>query len=293
VLQGIANQLGNDYKLKLAHSKDSMKLSIQELDEIITHDTALVVLSHVAFKSAFMYDMEAVTELAHSRGALMLWDLSHAAGAVQVDLNKSKVDLAVGCTYKYLNGGPGAPAYLYVREGLHEKLTSPVWGWFGKKDPFDFELEFIPAPGIKKFLVGTPPILSQEAIEPGLDIVLEAGMENLRQKSIQQSQYLIFLYKKYLQKLDFSLGSPTDPDCRGSHVSFQHPEAYRICKALIEPHSSRIRVIPDFRAPDNIRIGISPLYTSFMDIWFAVDRLLKIVNNKEYSSFTNKKDQVT
>ena len=293
ILQGLVDQLGEGYELKLARSKDGTTVSMQEIENAIDENTALVVLSHVAFKSAYLYDMEAITELAHKRGAMILWDLSHAAGAVNLDLQQAKVDLAVGCTYKYLNGGPGAPAYLYVRKDLQEKLSSPIWGWFGEKDPFAFELDYQPARGIKKFLVGTPPVISLEAIEPGLDIILEAGMHNLREKSVQQSQYLIFLYKQLLERLGFSLGSPINPEERGSHLSFQHPEAYRICKALIEPQHTTVRVIPDFRAPDNIRIGITPLYTSYSDIWHAVDRLVQIVVSGEYESYSTDKDPVT
>jgi len=293
VLQGLVDQFGEDFELKLARSENGTTVSMEEIDNAIDGDTALVVLSHVAFKSAFMYDMKAVTSLAHRKGALILWDLSHAAGAVPVDLQGSKADLAVGCTYKYLNGGPGAPAYLYISKEIQEKLISPVWGWFGELDPFAFDLEYRPAPGVRKFLVGTPPILSLEAIEPGLDMILEAGIENLRQKSLQQSRYMIFLFENFLKEHGFSLGSPTDPENRGSHLSFQHPEAYRICKALIEPPNSHVRVIPDFRVPDNIRIGITPLYTSYHDIWQAVERLVQIVTSKEYESYTSDRGHLT
>lgn len=293
ILQGIVDQLGGGHELQLVHSWDGMTVSMKELEKAIDRDTALVVLSHVAFKSAFMYDMKAVTELAHRYGALILWDLSHAAGAVPVNLLESKADMAVGCTYKYLNGGPGAPAYLYLKKELQEKLISPLWGWFGDSDPFAFELNYKAASGIKKFLVGTPPVLSQEAIEPGLDLILQAGIDKLRQKSVHQSNYMIFLFEQYLLRLGFTLGSPADPARRGSHLSFQHPEAYRICKALIEPQKTAISIIPDFRAPDNIRVGITPLYTSYLDIWLAVERLLQIVENKEYESFTFDKGAVT
>jgi len=293
VLQGLLDQFGEDYELKLARSENGITVSMEEIDKAVDEDTALVVLSHVAFKSAFMYDMEAVNSLIHRKGALVLWDLSHAAGAVPVDLQGSKSDLAVGCTYKYLNGGPGAPAYLYISREMQEKLFPPVWGWFGETDPFAFDLKYRPAPGIRKFLVGTPPVLSLEAIDPGLDIILEAGMDNLRKKSVMQSQYLVLLFEQLLKEHGFSMGSPIDPALRGSHLSFQHPEAYRICKALIEPQNTHIRVIPDFRAPDNIRIGITPLYTSFDDIWQAVDRIVKIVAGKEYESYTSDKETVT
>jgi kynureninase len=240
-----------------------------------------------------MYDMKAITALAHQKGALILWDLSHAAGAVTVELNKNNADLAIGCTYKYLNGGPGSPAYLYVKKELQDHLTSPIWGWFGDNDPFLFKHKFQPAVGIKKFLVGTPPVLSQEAIVPGLDIILSAGIEKIYQKSILLSEYLIFLFKNVLIPLGFSLGSPENFKNRGSHISLQHPEAYRICKALINPKDETYKVIPDFRSPDNIRIGITPLYTSFTDIFLTIERIRQIVISKEFESFTNEMDAVT
>lgn len=293
ILQGIVEQLGPGYRLELAPSGDGQTVNMEALDQAIDEDTALVALSHVAFKSAFMYDMSAVTQLAHQRGALVLWDLSHAAGAVPVELNRCGADLAVGCTYKYLNGGPGSPAYLFVKKELQEKLVSPVWGWFGKKDPFSFELQYRPAGGIRRFLAGSPPILSMEAIGPGLEILLEAGMENLRKKSVTQTEYLVFLYDEYLKDIGFSLGSPRDAEIRGSHLSLQHPESYRICKALIEPKETTVKIIPDFRRPDNVRVGITPLYSSFEDIWRFADRLRDVILSKEYALFSDEVEGVT
>ena len=293
VLQGIVEQLGPGYRLELVKSGDGQTLEPDVLDGAVDEDTALVVLSHVAFKSAFMHDMEAVTERVHRKGAMMLWDLSHAAGAVHLELNQCKVDLAIGCTYKYLNGGPGSTAYLFVKQELQDKLVSPIWGWFGEQDPFSFELQYKPAGGIRRFLAGSPPILSMEAIGPGLDILLEAGMENLRRKSVQQTEYLIFLYDERLKDIGFSLGSPRNADRRGSHVSLQHPESYRICKALIEPKETTVRIIPDFRRPDNVRVGITPLYTSFEDIWRLVERLREVILTREYELFSDEVEGVT
>jgi kynureninase len=293
VLQGITAHSGEDYKLELVPSRNGMTMEPEDLHKAVDEDTALVVLSHVAFKSAFMYDMKEVTALAHSKGALILWDLSHAAGAVPVDLNDCNADMAVGCTYKYLNGGPGAPAYLFVRKELQDELSSPVWGWFGDANPFDFELQYRASVGIRKFMVGTPPILSMEAVSAGLDIVIEAGMDNIRRKSELQGEYLLYLFNTLLKAHGFSLGSPTEKECRGSHVSLRHPEAYRICKALIEPRESPVKVIPDFRAPDNIRMGITPLYTTFGEIHAAAERMQRIVKGKEYLGFSDEKYIVT
>ena len=293
LLQGLVRLFGDKHELRLITSHDNMGVRKDEIVEELKDDTALLTLSHVAFKSSFMYDMKEITDLAHDKGAMILWDLSHSAGAVPVKLNDCNVDLAIGCTYKYLNGGPGSIAFLYVRKDLQDKLASPIWGWFGQKDPFNFRLNYEPAEGIQRFLAGTPPILSLSAIEPALDLMNEAGIENLRFKSLSQSRYLIELYKHYLEPLGFSLGSPVKDQERGSHVSIRHPEAYRICKALIDPKTGSKSVIPDFREPDNIRLGITPLYNSYMDIYEAVMQLKNIAEEKLYNRFSLQRERVT
>lgn len=293
LLQGLVKMLGNRHELRLAASEDGIGVKMQELEKKLGNDTALLTLSHVLYKSAYMYDMKSVTALAHEKGAMVLWDLSHAAGAVPVKLNACKADMAIGCSYKYLNGGPGAIAFLYVRKDLQQKLLSPVWGWFGQNNPFDFQLNYQPAPGIERFLAGSPPILSLSAIEPSLDILLEAGMDNIRQKSLKQSQFLISLAEEFLHPLGFDLASPRQEQHRGSHISLRHAEAYRICKALIDPGVGTRVVIPDFREPDVIRLGIAPLYNSFTEIFEAVLQIKDIAQNKAYQAFEKKKDKVT
>jgi len=293
VLQSIINQFGADYELVLAPSRDGIHVEPEDLSKLINENTALVVLSHVTFKSAFMYDMQEINELVHSSGALVLWDLSHAAGAVPIGLSATGADMAVGCTYKYLNGGPGSPAFLYVNEVLQEKLTSPVWGWFGDSNPFAFDHEYKPAAGISKFMVGTPPVLSLAAIQPGLDIILSAGMDRIRTKSISQTEYLIYLAGELLRPLGFQSGSPDSYAQRGSHVSLKHPEAYRICQALINPSDNNPKVIPDFRDPDNIRFGITPLYTTYQEIFLAIKRLEEIVKNRIFENYSTKRQAVT
>ena len=237
--------------------------------------------------------MKEITSLAHEKGAMILWDLSHSIGAVPGELNESNADLAVGCTYKYLNGGPGSPAFLYVRKDLQDKLSSPIWGWFGEKNPFDFELKYRPGEGIRRFLAGTPPILSLKAIEPTLDMMNETGMERLRKKSVSQSEFLLRLAEELLWPLGFQSGSPMDPEKRGSHVSLRHPEAYRICKALIDPDLGDVVVIPDFREPDNIRLGITPLYTTYTEIFMAVREIRNIVEDKLFLKYSSEREQVT
>ena len=293
ILQGIIEMLGKVHQLELIHSEDSVSLTHQAIENAIDQDTALVSLTHVAFKSAYMYDMLYITELARKAGAMMIWDLCHSVGAVPLQLNEWGVDMAVGCTYKYLNGGPGSPAFLYIQRDLQKELISPLWGWFAAEKPFDFDLDFTPADDISRFRVGSIPVLSMLAIEPALDIFIEAGMARLREKSIQQTEYLIYLAEQWLYPLGFDLGSPRDSKQRGSHVSLRHPEAYRIIRALIEPQKSNIRVIPDFRAPDNIRLGIAPLYNTFADIHRALARMREIVERKEFEGYSSERLAVT
>jgi len=293
ILQGIIELLGNRHELVLIDSQDGITISDEEIVKAINQNTALVCLTHVAFKSAFMYDLWRVTELSHRMGAMILWDLSHSVGAVPLSLNESGADLAIGCTYKYLNGGPGAPAFLYVRRDLQEHLISPIWGWIGSKNPFNFDLSYSPAEGIDRFQVGTPPILSMRSIEAGLEILNRAGMERLRSKSVKQTEYLIYLADQWLLPIGFSLGSPRNPNQRGSHISVRHPEAYRINRAMIDSPPPALKVIPDFREPDNIRLGIAPIYTRFTDINLALQRIRQIVEDKIYSDYSPQKMTVT
>jgi len=295
VFQGVIDLLNDGHKLDLIRSEDTISISEESIKNAITKDTALVALTQVAFKSAFMYDIQKVTELAHKQGALAMWDLCHSVGAVPLELNKWNVDLAVGCTYKYLNGGPGSPAFLYVRKDLQKELNPPIWGWFADKAPFAFNLDFTPADNISRYQISTPHILSMAGIEPALEILLEAGMDRLREKSIKQTDYLIYLAQELLVPLGFEIGTPLDSSRRGSHVSLRHTEAYRICRALIDPQPSdtNLKVIPDFRAPNNIRLGIAPLYTSFTDIHRALKRLKTIVEDGIFQDYSKEQLKVT
>lgn len=289
VLQGAAGLSGGQHQLYLVPSDDGVQVDRRALTHAIDGQTALVTLSHVVFKSGFMYDVAAVTAYAHRQGALVLWDLSHSVGAVPIELDRWGVDLAVGCTYKYLNGGPGAPAFLYVRRELQKDLRSPIWGWFGQRTPFDFSVDYEPAEGISRFLAGTPPILSLLAMEAALDLTLEAGIGRIRNKSERLTSYLVYLVDERLAPLGFRLGSPRHPAFRGSHISVRHPEAYRINRGLIE----EMQVLPDFREPDNIRLGLAPLYTSFADVWEAVDRMRRVVEDGTYLCYPQERLPVT
>jgi len=290
ILQGIVKLLGDHHEIiRIAAIDDDITPDLAALEAAIDENTSLVTLSHVTFKSGYLYDMANVTELAHRKGALVLWDLSHSVGAVPVQLDSCNVDFAIGCTYKYLNGGPGAPAFLYVNKKIQDRVTCPIWGWWGQSYPFEFDLDYQPAPGVQRFLVGTAPMLSMLAMEAGLTPLLDAGMEALRAKSILMTDYASFLTDELLAPLGFSLGSPRDSAKRGSHISIRHEEGYRINRAMIE----EMNVIPDFRAPDNIRLGFAPLYISFTDIWEGFDRIRKVVEEKRYEKYPKQKLAVT
>lgn len=267
-------------------SVEEMTTSLEAINENLTLQTAVLSLSHVTYKSAFMYDMAIVNQLAKTKGAYTLWDLSHAVGAVALNLRKSGADMAVGCTYKYLNGGPGAPAFLYVRKELQEQLQNPIAGWFGHKNPFDFAELYAAHDGIQRFAAGTPTVLSMAGIEPGLDITNEAGIENLRQKSVRQSEFLLSMIASELVPLGFKIAAPLEATQRGSHISIQHQHGYQINRAMISPQNDAKAIIPDFRPPTNIRLGIAPLYNSFTDLAETVERLKAIVITKEYEQFS-------
>ena len=290
ILQGIKNLLGDHHEIiRIGATDDDITPDLAALEAAIDEDTALVTLSHVTFKSGFLYDMARITELAHRKGALVLWDLSHAAGAVPIELDRCDVDFAIGCTYKYLNGGPGAPAFIYVNKRLQNDAVSPIWGWWGQAWPFDFGLDYTPAPGMQRFLAGTAPMLSMIALETGITPILEAGLTRLREKSILMTDYASFLTDNLLAPLGFSLGSPRDSAQRGSHISIRHADGYRINRALIE----EMNVVPDFREPDNIRLGFAPLYTSFAEIWEGFDRIKRVMAENRHEKYTKQKLAVT
>jgi kynureninase len=281
ILQGVVQIAGSEYVLEVVPSADGVHGPVEDLAKAIDEKTALVALSHTVFKSGYTYDVDAVTELAHRSGALMLWDTSHSAGALPINLEAADVDLAVGCTYKYLNGGPGAPAFLYVRRDLQDKLENPISGWMGQNNPFEFSPDYEATPGLRRFLTGTPPILALSAVEPGLDMLLEAGLKQVRTKSIRQTDYLISLSEELLAPLGFRLNSPRRAEERGSHVTLGHDDGWRISQTLIRD----MQVLPDFRGPDNIRLGVAPLYTSYTDIHEAVMRLRRLVVERLYENY--------
>jgi kynureninase len=270
VLQGIAAQRGAELRMLATDINEG--LTADAIRAAADEDTALISLSHVAYRSGALADMAAITEIAHGAGALMLWDLCHSVGAVPIELDGCDVDLAVGCTYKYLNAGPGAPAFLYVSARLREVLRQPIWGWFSQRDQFAMGPRYDPAAGIAKFTTGTPPILGTAAVQEGARLLLEAGIGAMRAKSIQLTSYLIELADAWLVPLGCALATPRDPGRRGGHVTFCHPHAEQIVGQL-----AAANIITDYRTPDRFRLGLSPLTTRFTDVWRAAGAAREII----------------
>jgi kynureninase len=234
--------------------------------------TALVTFSHVSYRSAYVAPMALVCSIAREAGALTLWDLSHSAGSVPVALDVDGADLAVGCTYKYLNGGPGAPAFMYVRRSLQGVIRQPIWGWLGRRDPFAMASGYEPAAGVVGLLSGTPPILSLVGVDEGVKLVAEAGIDAIRAKGIALTSYAVELIDARLGVLGCSVGSPRDPAVRGAHVALVHPRARSLCASLVARG-----VVVDFREPDVIRLGLSPLTTRFVDVWDGVEAVRSLL----------------
>src|SRR6516162_8172189 len=275
VVEGIAAQRGAE--LRMLPTDINEGLDPDGIRAAVDEDTALVSLSHVAYRSGALADMAAITEIAHQAGALMLWDLCHSVGAVPVDLDGCDVDLAVGCTYKYLNAGPGAPAFCYVSARLREVLRQPIWGWFSQRDQFAMGPRYDPAAGMTKFMTGTPPILATAAVEEGARLLLEAGIGPIRDKSLLLTAYLIELADAWLVPLGCSIATPREPGRRGGHVTFGHPEAERIVERLAAKG-----IITDYRTPERFRFGLSPLTTRFTDVWDAAEAARDIITAKRY-----------
>jgi kynureninase len=266
VLEGLAAARGLEFRWIGADPIEGPQPA--DVAAVLDEHVALVTLTHVNYRSAAIADLPAITALAHGAGALTLWDLSHTTGSVPAELTAGGADLAVGCTYKYLNGGPGAPAFVYVRRELQPALRNPIWGWFGRRDQFAMAQGYDPAPGIRSWLVGTSPILALAAVEVGARLSAEARIERIRAKGIALTEYAVTLHDAWLAPLGFTLGSPRDAARRGAHVSVRRADARDLCAQLIARG-----VIPDFREPDSIRLGLAPLYTRFVDVHRGLDIL--------------------
>jgi kynureninase len=269
IAEGLTRYLGRGHTLRLAEP--------DEIEGAITDDVAVVMLTHVNYRTGRMHDMRRITERAHGAGAIMLWDLAHSAGAVPVDLAGADVDLAVGCGYKYLNGGPGAPAFLYVAHRHQAHIRPILSGWFGHAAPFAFEQSYRPAEGIDRVTVGAPPIISLTALEVGVDVMLEASIDALRAKSIQQGAIFDRLVAQEIGQGTVTLVSPSDPSMRGSQLCYAHPNAWPVMRALIDRG-----VIGDFRMPNILRFGFTPLYLGYVELWDAVATLKEILAQRAW-----------
>ena len=275
-----------NYNNNLSCNIDLLKKSIQE-------NPGIYCLSLVTYKSSFLYPIKELNEFAENNKSIIVWDCSHAIGVVDIDVKDSKTKAAIGCTYKFLNSGPGSPSFLYVSKDILNHLQNPIKGWFGHSKPFDFENKYKPADNINKFNAGTPSVLSLIPVNTGLDLVLEAGITNIRNKSIELGEYLIKIINIELNKFDVKITSPIESKSRGSHITIQHNEAWKICKLLIKGDKNRKRIIPDFRPENNIRLGFSPLYVSFIDLYETVIAIKDILGNKEYLKIDDSKPEVT
>jgi len=292
----ICELVAKDFNIEfnfLNYGSDLMA-DIEKLKEFIIKKRGIVVLSHVAFKSSYRYPIEEISKFCKDNNTIVIWDLSHSVGAVNIDMGSNQVDYAVGCTYKYLNGGPGSPAFIYVRKQELRKLKSPIRGWFSHDKPFEYSNEYSESNSIEKFSNGTPHILSLSTLKTSLDITLEATTEELNIKSAKLFDYFVTIYSNKLKKLNFELLTPMDKNKRGSHIAISHKEAWRISKCLINPiDNDKLSIIIDFRPNNIIRIALTPLYTSFEDIYLISKRLINIINDGEYKQKDNLMEGVT
>ena len=268
VVEGLARERG--LTLRMVRSDPVEPLTAEMVSDAIDGDVALVTFSHVSFASSAIADMPTITDLVHRAGAFVLWDLSHAVGSYPVELDASNVDLAVGCTYKYVNAGPGAPAFLYVNRARQPELRQPIWGWFGQRDQFEMGPAYDPKPGIAQFLVGTSPALGLAAVDEGVKLLAEAGIDRLREKGVALTSFLIDLHDAWLAELGFRVGSPRDPATRASHVAAATSRGPKAVRCV-----DRRGVVPDFRTPDRLRFGPAPISTRLSRCgtrWTACDR---------------------
>lgn len=272
IIEGFIDLIHQGYQVELIDGTD-------DLSRVLAKDVAVVVLSHVNYRTGYFYDMESINQQIHAKDALIIWDLCHSVGAVPMDLNQSNSDFAIGCTYKYLNGGPGSPALLWVNRKHRDQFWQPLSGWWSHKKPFDMAQHYEPANSIRRYLCGTQPIISMSLIECGIDIFLQADMQQIRVKSLKLTDLFIQLVQQECAQFGFELITPLNHKYRGSHVSYRHEFGYEIIQALIARG-----VIGDYREPEVLRFGITPLYLGFEDIWNAVQQLKQIMLNSEWKN---------
>jgi kynureninase len=270
IAQGLIDQLDRGYELRLVDDHS-------ELEQAIDENTAIAMITHVNYRTGYMHDMAALTQTIHRAGALAVWDLAHSAGAVPVDLNDVDADYAVGCTYKYLNGGPGSPAFVWVHKRHQNTFSQPLSGWWSHKKPFEMDPSYRPDDGIGRYLCGTQPIVSMSLVECGLDVFLQTDMQTLRRKSLALCDLFIKLVEARCGEYPLTLATPREHDRRGSQVSFEHPNGYEVMQALIARG-----VIGDYREPRILRFGFTPLYVRFVDVWDAVETLRDVLATESW-----------
>jgi kynureninase len=286
ILDGIAAARGLKVRQVRTDIDDGLRLS--DVEGALDGQVALVCLSQVAYRSGAVADLAGVTAAAHRCGALVLWDLCHSVGVVPVELSAAGADLAVGCTYKYLNAGPGAPAFLYVRRDLQTALEQPIWGWFGQTSQFEMGPSYQPVPAIERFLVGTPPVLSGYAVLEGARLIAAAGIEAIAAKARNLTAYALRLAEEWLTPLGFRLASPRSAQRRGAHLALSHPAAWQVCQAV-----KSVGVIPDFRTPQRLRLGFPPLYTRYVDVHTGLSRLHDVVKSGRHLDFPDTPEGLT
>ncbi|WP_153503201.1 kynureninase [Cumulibacter manganitolerans] len=286
VVQGLARQHG--MRVVVVQSDIDGGLSPAQVEAVLSDDVALACFCHVSYRSGALADMTAITALLHARGALAVWDLCHSAGAVRTPLAESDADFAVGCTYKYLNSGPGAPAFLYVRRDLISECDQPIWGWFGQADQFAMGQTYEPVETIERFLSGTPPMLGVTAVEEGVRTIADAGIEALETGGRLLTGYALKLTDEWLAPLGWRVASPRPAGRRGAHLTLHHAAAWQVNQALIARG-----IVPDFRTPDRLRLGMAPLTTSFEDVWAGFDAIREITHQREYERYPAERARVT
>ena len=281
-------------KFKFLDYKNDLFPDIEVLKRFIINNPGIIVLSHVTYKSSYRYPIKEINKFCRENKSMAIWDLSHSIGAVHIDMESNESDFAVGCTYKYLNGGPGSPAFIYVRKNQIKKLKSPIKGWFSHNKPFDFSEEYQESNSMEKFSNGTPHILSLSTLKSSLDITISASTKKLENKSNKLFHFFESIYKEKLSGKKFKLITKNNRDESGSHISLHHNEAWRISQCLIYPvRNTSIKIIVDYRPNNIIRIALTPLYTSFKDINILCERIVEIINTKEYKQKDNTKEGVT
>ena len=291
----ICEGICNDYNLKFHLLEyDNYLPDINLLEQFIKDNKGIIVLSLVTYKSSYRYPLKKINRICKENDSIIIWDLSHAIGAIDIDMKINDIDFAIGCTYKYLNGGPGSPAFIYIRNERQKGLKSPIKGWFSHSDPFNFSKTYTQSNSMNKFSSGTPHIISMSTLDSSLDMTINATTKKLENKAVDLFNFFSETFNDRLVNLGFKIITPENKDERGSHISIVHQESWRITKCLTDPEfNGEKKIIVDFRPPNIIRIALTPLYTSFHDIYIICIRLIDIIESKEYESKDDSKNIVT